>query len=190
MSTKPVLSMILDLNSIAELFNAPASNPFSAHEIETLGESGIDYLHKQLLKNWPRWPGPLRLVLRLPAEQLEPGLEDSIQHGLRRYCADKIQANLTMRRNTFQISWRQLGMAFLILLLAFAAIYFGFINPPGFLPPYLGAILAVLVVFAGSVSIFDAIWSLLFDWIPYQQDIQLFQYLTETEIEVEGRTAK
>jgi hypothetical protein len=187
MSTKPPVLIVLDLNNLNELFNAPRANPFSERETEILGEAGIDRVQKLLVKKWPRWPGPVYLTLRLPSEQTKPGLETSVQEAIRRYCTEQIQANYARQRNTLNVSWRQLGMAFLVLLLAAVALYFGFINPLGILRPYLGPLLAILILFAGSVSIFDALWSVMFDWIPYLLDIRTFERMTETKVVVEGR---
>ena len=52
----PETSVLLQLNSIDELFTAPAVNPFSTHEVDILGQSGLDCIQKQVTRYWPRRP--------------------------------------------------------------------------------------------------------------------------------------
>ena len=58
----------LDLTRVEELFQAPAANPFSAHEIEILGESGMDFLRKRYTRRWPKRRDALAVLIRLPSE--------------------------------------------------------------------------------------------------------------------------
>ena len=48
------ISIVLPLNQIDELFSAPDANPFSTHEVDLLGESGIECIKKRIDRLWPR----------------------------------------------------------------------------------------------------------------------------------------
>ncbi len=66
-------TIVVQLNSIDELFVAPSVNPFSTHEVDILGQAGIDVAQKHFFRHWPRRPRAVRLTVQLPADQVTPG---------------------------------------------------------------------------------------------------------------------
>ena len=70
----PEAAITLQLNSIDELFTAPAANPFSSHAVDILGEAGLDIVQKRVLQRWPRLPRVVHLTVELPADQITPDL--------------------------------------------------------------------------------------------------------------------
>lgn len=185
MAALPPLQVVLDLDSLDELFNAPAVNPFSSRELAILGEAGVEHLQKSLLKNWPRFPKRLSCTLRLPAEQIEAGLVERTRLAFQRYCTEQAADNRLRQANTLHSALGQLGMACILLPIALGAFYLGFINPPGYLPPLLSQILALLIVLAGGVALFDALWSLMFDWLPYYQKANTLERLLSIDLSIE-----
>ena len=75
MADQTAIPITLELDNIAELFTAPAVNPFSSHEIDISGEAGIDRLIKKAVKPWPLRQIPARIILRLPLTRSHPSSE-------------------------------------------------------------------------------------------------------------------
>ena len=175
-------AIVLQLNSIDELFIAPSVNPFSTHEVDILGQTGIDVAQKRLLQTWPRRPRTARLTVQLPADQVTPDQAQVVRAALRRYCADTIDSNRLQRQLTIRRSLRQLIVAFAAILVALAFIAVLVANPLGLLPGFLRGILIVLALYACSVLSFDAVWSLVFDWVPFVQENAVLRVLRGMEI--------
>ena len=85
-------AILLQLNSIDELFVAPSVNPFSTHEVDILGQAGIDIVEQRLLRNWPRRPRVDRLTVQLPADRVTPELVRNTPGALRHYFAKDSEA--------------------------------------------------------------------------------------------------
>lgn len=179
------VSVTLPLQRIDELFNAPDANPFSTHEVEILGESGMDCIKKRVTRILPRRPDSLSVTLQLPPEEITPGLAERTSHAIQRYCSDRISNNrlqrgLVMQRSRRQFTGAILGTAVALLVMALLAI-----NPLGLLPDVLRGILAVLSAFAIAVLVFDGLWSLVFDWVPFVQDNTVYTILMGMELAIE-----
>lgn len=179
------VSVTLPLQRIDELFNAPDANPFSTHEVEILGESGMDCIKKRVARILPRRPDSLSVTLQLPPEEITPGLAERTSHAIQRYCSDRIannrlQRGLVMQRSRRQFTGAILGTAVALLVMALLAI-----NPLGLLPDVLRGILAVLSAFAIAVLVFDGLWSLVFDWVPFVQDNTVYTILMGMELAIE-----
>jgi hypothetical protein len=178
-------TLILQLNSIEELFVAPSINPFSALEVDVLGQSGMDVAQKQVLRSWPRRWRAVQLAVQLPADQITFDLAQHTTAALRRYCSEKIEANRLQRRLTVRRSLRQLVGAFIGIAVALAFIAGLLVNPFGLIPAFLRGVLIVLALYACSVLSFDALWSLAFDWIPFVQDNTIYRRIRTLEIVIE-----
>jgi hypothetical protein len=179
------LSVVLPLNQIDELFTAPDANPFSTHEIDVLGESGLDFIKKRLARLWPRRPGSLQVTLQLPAEQITPTLKGETRSAIQRYCSDRIASNRLQRGLVMQRAWRQFTGAVIAALTALLVIALLALNPFGLLPEALRGVLTVLAAFAIAVLIFDSLWSLVFDWIPFVQDNTVHTVLMSLDLAIE-----
>jgi hypothetical protein len=179
-------NFFLELNRIEELFNAPAVNPFSSHEVEIRGESGFDRLEKNTLRQWPRSPGPIHLVLKLPPDQITPDLAHQTRLALQSYCEAKIDENRMMRKRTLEVAWRQFIVALMFQLPIILALVILLNNPFDFLPETLRVVLAVLLGFIGAVAFYDSVWSLVFEWIPFVRDNRVYRTISDTEISVES----
>jgi len=181
----PEAAITLQLNSIDELFTAPAANPFSSHAVDILGEAGLDIVQKRVLQRWPRLPRAVHLTVELPAGQITPDLARDAPAAAQRYFAHKIEDNRLQRQLTIRRSLRQLLGAALGILLALVFIALLIAAPLGLLPAFLRGVLIVLALYACSVLSFDAVWSLAFDWVPYVQENKVYSVLKASEITVE-----
>lgn len=182
----PEKKVVIQLNSIAELFIAPATNPFSARAVDILGEAGLDVVQKQVTQHWPRLPRAVHLTVQLPADHhIAPEVEQRTRIAVRRYCSEKIEDNRLQRQLAVRRSLRQLvgALAAIVLALAFIVL----LSSPllAVIPDFLRGVLVVLALYACSVLSFDAVWSLAFDWVPYMQENKVFRVLQASEITVE-----
>ena len=181
------ISVVLPLNQIDELFTAPDANPFSTHEVDVLGESGLDCIKKRLSQRWPRRPSALQVTVQLPAEQITPRLEEETGTAIQRYCSDRIASNRLQRGLVMQRAQRQFLGAVLGTLVALLVIAVLSMNPFGLLPEALRGVLIVLAAFAIAVLIFDSLWSLVYDWLPFVQDNTLHTILMGMDLAIEPR---
>ena len=177
--------LILQLQRIDELFNAPERNPFSARAIDVLGESGFDLVWKRMVRRWPQRADLQRVIVQLPPDQLTPDLAEKTRAAWQRYCAAKIDRNRQRRRLTTRKALRLWGYAWLILLFALALIFLLFAGPLQFLPGSLRAILSVLAIYAFAVANWDALDSLLFDWAPFVRDNTTYTLISALDIRFE-----
>ena len=177
--------LILPLTRVDELFSAPEMNPFSAREVEVLGEAGFDLLWKRMVRRWPRRPDLQRLIVQLPPDQLTPDLMEATRTAWHRYCAAKIEDNQRQRSFITRKALRLWGYAGLVLLFALGMMLLFFAGPLQFLPSSLRALLSLLAVYAFAIANWDALDSLLFDWAPFVRDNATYQLIDDLEIIVE-----
>ena len=175
-------TIVVQLSSIDELFVAPATNPFSMHEVDILGQAGVDLAQKHVMRHWPRLPRTVHLTVQLPPDQITPDLAQRTHAAMQHYWAAKIDDNRLQRELTIRRSLRQLLGAFVAILVALVFIAFLVANPLGLIPAFLRGILIVLALYACSVLSFDAVWSLVFDWVPFEQDNAAYRALRGMEI--------
>ena len=179
------VSVTLPLNHLDELFNAPDANPFSTHEVDILGESGMVCIKKRVTRFWPGRPESIHVTLQVPAEQITPDLTEKTNAAVRRYCSDRIANNRLQRGLINQRSRRQFTGAILGTLIALVLIALLYANPFGLLPELVQGILIVFASFAIAILIFNALWSLVFDWLPFVQDNTVLTVLQGMELNIE-----
>jgi hypothetical protein len=185
MAHSPDTQLVLQLQRIDELFNAPDADPFSSRPIDVLGEAGIDVLWKRMVRRWPQRPDLQRVIVQLPPDQLTPSLAETARAALQRYCAAKIEDNRKRRRFVTRKALRLVGYSALILAFALALIFLFYVGPLGFLPGWLRGVLTILAVYAASLAIWDSLDSLLFDWAPFVRDNTTYRLISAIEVVVE-----
>ncbi len=185
MADLPDTQLILQLQRIDELFNAPDADPFSSREMDVLGESGFDLLWKRMVRRWPRRPDLRSVIIQLPPDQLTPALVETTRAAWQRYCAAKIEDNRQRRRLNTRKGLRLWGYAGLILLFALVLIFLFYVAPLQFLPGWLRAILSILAIYAFALANWDALDSVLFDWAPFVRDNTTYTLISALEIRFE-----
>ena len=81
MTTPPVNDIVIRLDTIDELFNAPDINPFSDEEVDVLGEPAMMRVVRRLQARRVRnWEG-VRLIIALPPDQITPELGSAHRAG-------------------------------------------------------------------------------------------------------------
>jgi len=188
MTHLPDTQLVLQLQRVDELFNAPDADPFSSRAIDVLGEAGFDVVWKQMVRRWPWRPDLQRVIVQLPPDQLTPDLAETTRTALQRYCAAKIEDNRRQRRFITRKALRLLGYSALILVFALALMFVFYVGPLGFLPGWLRGILTILAVYAASLAIWDSLDSFLFDWAPFVRDNATYRLIGALEIGVEPQS--
>ncbi|MGH3041449.1 MAG: hypothetical protein ACREJR_00935 [Candidatus Rokuibacteriota bacterium] len=83
------VEVALRLPALESLFVAPDDDPFSP-EYETYGDqSGLDFIASRLRSE--KGKGRVRAIVELPAEEIEPTLEQRAEEAVGRYCRVKVQ---------------------------------------------------------------------------------------------------
>ncbi|HTP10944.1 MAG TPA: hypothetical protein VMP08_21970 [Anaerolineae bacterium] len=178
--------LVLSLQHINELFNAPDRDPFSEREIDVLGESGFDIVWKRMVQRWPQRSDLQRVIVQLPPDQLTPILTETTRAAWQHYCAAKIEDNRLRRRVNTGKALRQWGYAGILLGLTLGLIILLFTGPLQILPEWLRALLSILAVYGFALANWDALDSLLFDWAPFVRDNATYTSISALDIRFEA----
>jgi hypothetical protein len=156
--------VVLKLNSIGDLFNAPDVNPFAENEIDVLGEAALPHAVRQMLARRIRHWHEARLVIQLPSDQITPDLQAQTRAAVRRYCTAKIEDNrLTIRLSRVRSA---IGLA-VVTIISVAVIAVAWLLFNTIFSSQSDA--AVVVAFSISVFVWVILWDpmekLIFDWV-------------------------
>jgi hypothetical protein len=185
MAAQTDIAVVLLLDRIEQLFTAPDANPFSTAEVEILGQSGMECIKKRISRLWPRRPESVQVTLQVPPDQLTPGLAEQTRLAVQNYCTAKIADNRLKRGLVIQRALRQFSGALIGTLIAIVVINLLAANPFGLLPELVRNLLIVLASFAIAILIFNALWSLVFDWLPFVQDNTVHTVLMDMNLTIE-----
>ncbi len=182
----PKQDVVLKLNAIGELFNAPDIDPFSENAIDVLGEAALPHASRQMLARRIRHWQEARLVIQLPPDQITPDLQAKTQAAVKRYCTAKIADNrLTIRLSRVRsaigliivaiISVAVMGVAWLLFNTIFAA--------------QADSTIAALVFASISVFVWVILWDpmekLIFDWVSPALENRILRGIMGMELVVE-----
>ena len=96
-----------------------------------------------------------------------------------------VQDYRRMRRFAVNTSLRLLLMTVPLLLFTALLLFLLTIRPLAALPPAVSAIVAVLAMFACSVAVFDSLYSLVYDWIPFVRDNSVHERIRSVVLSIE-----
>ncbi len=182
----PKQDVVLKLNAIGELFNAPDIDPFSENAIDVLGEAALPHASRQMLARRIRHWQEARLVIQLPPDQITPDLQAKTQAAVKRYCTAKIADNrLTIRLSRVRsaigliivaiISVAVMGVAWLLFNTIFAA--------------QADSTIAALVFASISVFVWVILWDpmekLIFDWVSPALENRILRGIMDMDLVVE-----
>jgi hypothetical protein len=186
MTSAETQDIVIRLDTIDQLFNAPDANPFSDKEVNVLGEPALILAVRRALARSLRPQENTRLTIVLPADQITPGLQEQTSAAIRRYAAAKIDDNkLTIRLSRVRGALG-LGIVTLITLLALAV---AFLLISG---PFADASSVVQGLIVGSTSVFawvimwDPLEKLLFDWVSPSLENRVLRRLAEIEVTIQA----
>ena len=182
MTTPPVKDIVIRLDTIDELFNAPDINPFSDEEVDVLGEPAMMRVVRRLQARRVRnWEG-VRLIIALPPDQITPELGARTEQAIRRYSNAKIEDNKLQIRLSRMRSLIGLAMvtALSILIIGVAYLLFNSV--------FADASDTVRGIVAASISVFvwvvlwDPMEQLLFDWVQPRIENNILRKLQGIDI--------
>jgi len=172
------------VSSPIHLFNAPAINPFSENELEILGMSGLAYITRQLQAH-RRDLKHARLLVRMPPDQITPGLDRRLADAVHRYCRAKIEDNeVEIHLIRFRSS---LGLGILMVVVAaiVAITYFLFTGPLAGIPQVVQVAIAFTISLFAWVSLWDPLEALIFNPIAMLRENFALRRINKLDIVVE-----
>ena len=169
----------VDLSSIEELFAEPAADPFDP---ESRYQSGIDVIAADLRLRPLRRPS--RIVVRLPRQVIDSGLEERTRDALDRYCSAKIDENRLQEQDIRMQGRRTFlgaGIAVILIGLAYAAL--ATLVP---MPDVLVALIGFWAGIAAWAIAWNPIDTLIFYWRPNRREAELFENIQKAELAIEA----
>jgi hypothetical protein len=111
--------LLLQLEDVSHLFNAPSLAPLSSGPTEGLGVSGVAHLLNLLHLDKKRQR--LRtLSLQLPAEKAASASPEQLTEAVRRHAQWRIEHEQREMRNTYRYGWKVTGFALVMLAVCLA----------------------------------------------------------------------
>ena len=182
--------IVLSLDNVDQLFNAPDVKPFSHKEVDLLGESALSRVIRRILAWRLRSRAIKQLILLLPASQIEPDIEDTIAAAVRRYCHAKIEDNrLQIRTTLIQGFMSLLAVIVAVIILAVAVAYLflsGIVSPSS---PQSDLLIFTLSVVAW-VTLWDPVESLAFEWVPAHRENRALRAIIAMRVAVREQAAE
>jgi hypothetical protein len=180
----PKQDVVLKLNTIGELFNAPDVDPFSENEIDVLGEAALPHAVRQMLARRIRHWHEARLVIQLPPDQITPDLQAQTRAAVRRFCAAKIEDNrLTIRLSRVRST---IGLI-IVTVISIAVIAVAWLLFNTIFSPRSDA--AVVIAASISVFVWVILWNpmdkLLFDWVTPALENRNLRGIMDMELVIE-----
>lgn len=180
-------TVVLDVDTVGQIFNDFDADPFSDVPNAALGEAALDHLLIRLQLNPLQDWDAAQLVVRLPSDQITPDLSDTLSLAIDRYCQARIEQNELQVR----LSRRQhaVGMAVVttIVLVVMAAGYLLFTTV------FAAAADIVKTLVAASISVFawvilwDPLEALLFDWAAPARENRALAHIMDMHVVVQPR---
>ena len=165
LNTMTKQDVVLKLNAIDELFNAPDVNPFTENEIDVLGEAALPHAVRQMLARRIRHWHEARLVIQLPPDQITPDLQAQTRDAVRRFCTAKIEDNrLTIRLSRVR-SAIGLAMVTIISVVVIAVAWLLFKTIFAAVSDTVGVVVAASISVFVWVILWDPMEKLIFDWV-------------------------
>ena len=177
--------IVLRVDAVDQIFNAPDANPFAAGEGNILGEAALERLLLQQQVQPQRDLASLPLVVALPAGQITPDLEPRLAAAIQRYCAARIEDNqLRIRHSRLQHSVGLaivLGVVVAAILLVAVLVTVVFTNISALAQ---GMIAGGLCVFSW-VILWDPLEALLFEWVEPTRENRVFAQIQKMRVIVQ-----
>lgn len=178
--------VVLELDSVSQLFNSFDANPFSDREDVALGDAGLDRLLTRVQLN-PRRRAA-ELIIRLPAAEITPDLAARLDRALDRYCQARIEENhLQVRLSRQQHAVGMVVVTVLVLAVMLAAYLLSVTLWAGASDTAKALVAASISVFAW-VILWDPLEALLFDWAPPARENRALAHIMEMRVVVESQS--
>ena len=176
------VEITLQLPALANLFVAPDLDPFSP-EYETYGDRpGVDVIASRLRSEKAR--GRIRAIVELPAEAIEPGVEQQAAAAVGRYCSVKQEG---LERDLRDVTRH--GLRALLFGLFAVLVLNGLARPLANSEDSLLELVAEGLQITSWVILWVPISLLVYDRWYYNRDRKVYEQMRELEIRVVPRRA-
>jgi hypothetical protein len=176
------VEITLQLPALANLFDAPDLDPFSP-EYEAYGDqAGMDVIVSRLRSE--RLSGRIRSTLELPADAIEPGVDERAKDAVGRYCRVKLAGLERSLREVTRHGVRSLVVGLLAVL-----VLNGIARPLDRSDDTILELLAEGLQITSWVILWVPIGLLVYDRWYYSRDRKIFRSLEAMEIRVVARRA-
>ena len=181
----PKQDVVLKLNTIEELFNAPDVNPFSENDIDVLGEAALPHAVRQMLARRIRHWHEACLVIQLPPDQITPDLQTQTKDAVRRFCTARIEDNrLTIRLSRVR-SALGLAMVTIISVVVIVVAWLLFSTIFAAVSDTVGIVVAASISVFVWVILWDPMEKLIFDWVTPALENRNLRGIMEMDLVVE-----
>jgi hypothetical protein len=129
-----------------------------------------------------------RLVIALPAGEVEPGLDHQVKLALQRYCTEMIAQNERDLREVRRGGRRQLPYSLVIILIGAVLVYLVSVlasTSSSTLTTFLAGALSIL----SWVALWQPFQAFIYDWMPYRRDITILERLKSVEVVIEAASS-
>lgn len=185
MTPSAMHEIVIRVDTIDQLFNAPDVNPFSNKDADVLGEAALMRTVRRLLGRQMRHWDEVQLTIKLPPDQITPNLRERTTEAIQRYATAKIEDNkLTIRMSRLRgaIGLIVVTLVTLVVLaLAYLLVSTVLANAD---PVVQGLVIACASVFAW-VIMWDPLERLLFDWVGPSLENRILRQIMRMKIAVE-----
>jgi hypothetical protein len=181
----PQQDIVLKLNSIDELFNAPDVDPFAENETDVLGKAALPHAVQRMLARSIRHWREARLVIQLPPDQITPDLQAQTQAAVRRYCAAKIEDNRLSIRLSRVRSAIGLVIVTIISVVVIAVAWLLFRTVFAAASETAAALVAASISVFVWVILWDPMEKLLFDWVSPALENRILRGLLGMDLVIE-----
>jgi hypothetical protein len=178
--------LVVRVANVRHLFTAPDTDPLSQHEGEVMGEPALLRIVRALMAA-RKMSGAHKLVVLLPADKIEPGLEQRTRAALVRYCTLKIEDNEAQlqlgRREAGRLLLR--GMLILVVCVGLSSVFRSetFTLLPRLIANAVGEGLNVI----GWVMLWRPVEAFFFNPIPIRTSTAAHRFLKSLQIEVRAQ---
>jgi hypothetical protein len=175
--------LVVRVGDVRHLFTAPDTDPLSQHEGEVMGEPALLRVVRALMAA-RKMSGARKLVVLLPADKIEPALEERAHAALVRYCTLKIEDNEAQLRLARREAARLLARGALILMVCVGLSSAFRSESFTLLPPLLSNALGEGFNVIGWVMLWRPVETYFFDPLPIRTSSEVHRFLSSLEIEI------
>jgi hypothetical protein len=175
--------LVVQVGDIRHLFTAPDTDPLAQHEGEVMGEAALLRVVRKLMAT-RRMSGARKLVVLLPADKIEPGLDERARAALVRYCTLKIEDNEAQLGLGRREAGRLLARGALILMVCVGLSSVFRSESFTLLPPLLSNALGEGFNVIGWVMMWRPVEAYVFNPIPMRTSISVHRFLKSLQIEI------
>ena len=175
--------LVVRVSDVRHLFVAPDIDPLATHDEEVLGEPALLRVVRKLMAA-SEMRGAHKLIVLLPPEKMEAGLEERTRHAIHRYCRLKIEANDLTLRVMQREAGRLLVRGILILMFCMGMSSLFSSEALGVLPSLLSSTIGEGFNVIGWVMMWRPVEAFFFNPLPIRTSSKAHRFVQTLHVEV------